>query len=73
MTAGARTQKPCMTIGVPSGWCWYTLVLNTVDISMVPRGDTTTRHSNMPRILGLQNPRIPGAWSNQDLKVSKEV
>jgi hypothetical protein len=33
------------------------------------RGDTTST----PRILGFQDPRIPGAWSHQDLRVSEKV
>jgi hypothetical protein len=38
--------------------------------SMLPRGDSTSRCCNMARILGFQDPRIPGAWSHQDLRVS---
>lgn len=39
----------------------------------VPREDTTSRHCNKPRILGFQDPRITGAWSHQDLRVSEEA
>lgn len=58
---------------VPSGQRWSTLVLNTMDRPTVPRGGTTSRHFNTPRILGFQDPRNPGAWSHQDLRVSEEA
>jgi hypothetical protein len=57
VTAGARTQEPCMTSGFISGRCWYTLVSNTPDSPTDPRGDTTSRHCNTPRILGCQDTR----------------
>ena len=50
-----------------------TLVSNTADSPMIPRGDTTSRCCNRPRILGFQDPRITGAWSHQDLRVSEEA
>ena len=63
--AEAGTQKPCLTLGlVPSSWRWSTLVSNSVDSPMVPRGDTTSRCSNTPRILGsqeLSHTRISGS------------
>jgi hypothetical protein len=40
---------------------------------LVPRGDTTSRHCNTARILGFQDPRITGAWSHQDIRVSEEA
>jgi hypothetical protein len=40
-----------------------TLVSNSMESLTVPRGGTTSRHSNMPRIIGSQNPRIPGDGS----------
>jgi hypothetical protein len=55
---------------VTSGQCCSTLALNTVDSPMVPRGGTTSRHPNMPRILGFQDPRI---LVHQDLRVSEEA
>jgi hypothetical protein len=39
----------------------------------VPRGDATSRCCNIPRILGFQYTRIPGAWSHEDLRVSEEA
>ena len=73
VTAVAKTQEPCITQQAPSGRCWYTVVSNTADSPTIPRGDTTFRHRNTPRILGFPNTRIPGAWSHQDLRVSVEV
>ena len=58
---------------VASGWHWSTLVSNSADSPMVPRGVTTSRCCNTPRILGFQDPRIPGAWSHQDLRVTEEA
>jgi hypothetical protein len=66
--------SPCLNSGsVPSDLCWYTLVSNTPENPTFPRGDTTSRHCNMPWILGFQDPRITGAWSHQDLRVSEEA
>jgi hypothetical protein len=58
---------------IPSSWCWSTLVSNSVESPMAPRRGSTSRRSNMPRILGSQDPRVPGAWSHQDLRVSEEA
>jgi hypothetical protein len=52
---------------VPDDQWWYTLVSNIPDNPMVARGDTTSRHWDMPRILGFQDTRNPKAWSHQDL------
>jgi hypothetical protein len=70
-TAGERTQESGLTSS--SGSFWYTLVSNTPDIPKVLRGDNNSRHCNMPRILGLQDPRLKGAWSHQDLTVSEKA
>jgi hypothetical protein len=69
VTTRARTQEPCLN-RVPSDQYWYTLDLNTQDSPTVPRGDTTSRCFNTPRILEFQDPRIPEAWSHQDLRGS---
>jgi hypothetical protein len=37
------------------------------------RGVSIPWHCNMPRILGFQDLRIPGAWSHQDLWVSEKT
>ena len=39
----------------------------------VPREGNTSRCCNMYRILGVQDPSIPGAWSHQDLGVSEKA
>ena len=58
VTAGTRTPKPFLTRGlVPFDQFWFTLVLNRPDSSMVLKGDTTSRHCNIPRIF---DNRIPG-------------
>ena len=70
--AGAETQEPCLTSGsVPSSQHWSTLVSISADSPTVPRGGTTSRHSNTPRNLGSQNPRNPGTLSYQYLRVSE--
>jgi hypothetical protein len=56
-----RHRSPAWPAGwVPSDQCLFTLVSNTVDSPMVPRGDTISRFCNMLRILGFQDPSIPG-------------
>jgi hypothetical protein len=40
---------------------------------MAHRDGTTSRHSNTPMILGSEDPKIPEAWSNQDLRISGEA
>ena len=72
---------PQPVVRVPSGKLWTTLVWNSAVSSMVPRGDTTSRHSNKPRIVGPQDARglvTPGSqrnldcqeiWHTQNLKI----
>jgi hypothetical protein len=56
--AGAWTRNPSRLLArVPSGHHPSTSGLKSVEISMVPRGHTTSRFSNTPRILGSQDPR----------------
>jgi hypothetical protein len=40
---------------------------------MVLKGDTTSRHCNIPRILGQQDPRKTGAGSHKYFRVSEEL
>jgi hypothetical protein len=40
---------------------------------MVFKGDTISRHYNMPMILGQQDHRITGAESHQYFRVSEEL
>jgi hypothetical protein len=49
------------------------MLLNTPDRPTFPRRDTNYRSYNKPRIIGVQDTRIPGDWSHQDLKVSEEA
>ena len=46
-----------------------TLGVNSAASPTTPRGSLTPRRSNTPRITGSQDPRIPGAWSHQDLRL----
>ena len=81
---GAGPQEPPLprpVVWVTSGKLWTTLVWNSAVSSMVPRGGTTSRHSNKPRIVGPQDPRglvTPGSqrnldcqeiWHTQNLKI----
>jgi hypothetical protein len=52
---------------------WFTLVLKRLESSTVLKGDTTSRHSNMPRILGQQDSRRTGAGSHQYFRISEEA
>jgi hypothetical protein len=65
--AGAGTLDPSRPVAWnTSGQHWSTLVFNTADNTTVPRGCTTPGLCNTSRILGFQNPKIPGVWSHQD-------
>ena len=69
-----KTQEPCLT-GCSSSF-WSVLVylgFQHTRQPTVPRGDTTSRHYSIPRILGFQDTRIAGAWSHQELMVSEEA
>ena len=46
-----------------------TLGSNSAASHTKPRGSSTPRLSNTPRIIGSQHPRIPGACLHQDLRV----
>jgi hypothetical protein len=65
-------SPPWPAVLVPYDVEWYTWVSNTPESPIVLRRDTTCRQCNTPRILGFQDPRITGAWSHQDLRVSEE-
>jgi hypothetical protein len=71
VTAGARTQEPCLTRD--SGSFWSVLVyigFEQTGQPMVFRGDTIFRHCNMPRILGFQDNRSLITPGSQGLKGS---
>jgi hypothetical protein len=74
VTAGTRTLEFFLTRGlVPFDQFWFTLVSNRQEIFMVLKGDTISRHCNMPRTLGQQDPRITGARSHHYITVSEEL
>ena len=72
---GTGTQEPCWTSGLgPSGcaglpWFWTQWGAPL----KFPRRSMISRCHTMPRILGSKNPRIPEAWSHQDLSISEEA
>ena len=63
--AGAQTQEPHWPVSqVPSGQLWSILVLNSADSPTVPRGGTTSRHSNT------QDPRSLVTSGSQGLSIT---
>jgi hypothetical protein len=60
-TAGTAHRNPAQPVTQgPSSQYWSIYVSNSVNNNRIPREGTTSRCSNMPKILGSRDPRIPG-------------
>ena len=67
VTAGERTWEPYLTNCLGSLW----LVLVYLDFKHIRQPhdpQRTSRHCHMSKSLGIQDTRIPGAWSHQDIR-----
>jgi hypothetical protein len=64
-----NTALVVITLILPSGLHQFMLGMNSAASPRALREGSTRRCSSTLRITGLQDPRIPGAWSQQDLRV----
>ena len=68
-----NTALVVITLILPSGLHQFMLGMNSAASPRALREGSTRRCSSTLRITGLQDPRIPGAWSHQELRVSEEA